>query len=156
MADQCVPDLDLEPSSSAGGHDTQPEWHAQTAMEECFELGRYSEEWDVVEKQVKTLPEVRVVKVARIQNLWIWITYNSQKNLLHAQNNGVTNEVQVFHGTSDTNPRQIIYGRIGFNVEFSPGGMWGNGNYFSSSAAYADGFAHIVEDRCREMLLVNY
>ena len=77
------------------------------------------------------------------------------KTIHHDKNNGVTNAKKLFHGTSGTNSRHIAYGRIGFDVRFSKDGMWGKANYFTTSAAYADRFAHICEDGTKEIIFAD-
>ena len=49
---------------------------------------------------------------------------------------------QMYHGTRNTAPLMIYSGDEGFDMKFSPGGMWGRANYFAANASYSNGYAH--------------
>ena len=51
-------------------------------------------------------------------------------------------EKTLFHGTRNTDPREIYEGDDSFDMRLSSDGMWGKGNYFAVNALYSDGYAH--------------
>jgi hypothetical protein len=55
----------------------------------------------------------------------------------------------LYHGTSQTAPDLIYGGREGFDMNFSPGGMWGIGNYFAVNASYSDNYSHTTADKTK-------
>jgi hypothetical protein len=50
-------------------------------------------------------------------------------------------EKMLYHGTSKTDPKEIYKGKEGFNLNYSPGGMWGIANYFAVNASYSDKYS---------------
>ena len=61
----------------------------------------------------------------------------------------------LYHGTSQTAPDLIYGGREGFDMNFSPGGMWGIGNYFAVNASYSDNYSHTTADKTKQMFLAR-
>jgi hypothetical protein len=52
--------------------------------------------------------------------------------------NGAKPDVRyLYHGTSKTAPKFIYESEEGFDLRYSPGGMWGCANYFAVNAAYS-------------------
>lgn len=47
------------------------------------------------------------------------------------------NELDLFHGTSNTEPALIYEGEEGFDMRHSRKGLWGRGIYFAKDAAYS-------------------
>ena len=127
-------------SSSAG---IPPEWQPQKKTTELFQLTPGSQEWnDVVQKFQLTMPQTRINSVQRIQNTWLWDRYVKHRERLKLKNDGVVNEMELFHGTRDHDPRLIYEGEDGFDMRYSADGMWGRANYFAKNASYSDGYAH--------------
>lgn len=60
------------------------------------------------------------------------------------------NELDVYHGSSETNPVTISQSEKGFDMRHSKQGLWGRAIYFSESAKYSDSYAYVnrlaVED----------
>ena len=50
----------------------------------------------------------------------------------------------LYHGTRKTEPERIYGWKEGFDMRFSPGGMWGQANYFAVNASYSDNYHHSV------------
>ena len=51
-------------------------------------------------------------------------------------------EKTLFHGTHNTDPKEIYEGDDNFDMQFSKDGMWGRGNYFAVNASYSDSYAY--------------
>lgn len=67
----------------------------------------------------------------RVQNKWLWDQYYHERWKLEEKNNGRANELEYFHGTSETEPALIYNGEEGFDMRFSSAGYWGKGIYFA-------------------------
>jgi hypothetical protein len=48
----------------------------------------------------------------------------------------------LYHGTRATKPDLIYSSTEGFDMRYSPGGMWGIANYFAVNASYSDSYHH--------------
>ncbi len=48
--------------------------------------------------------------------------------------------MQLYHGTRATPPEFIYTGEEGFDMKFSPGGMWGRANYFAVNSSYSNSY----------------
>jgi hypothetical protein len=46
-------------------------------------------------------------------------------------------EMELFHGTRATTPKEVYNGEYGFDMTFSTSGMWGIGTYFAKNASYS-------------------
>jgi len=57
----------------------------------------------------------------------------------------------LFHGTRATDPKMIYGGKEGFDMRYSPGGMWGIANYFAVNASYSDGYHHPTGNGQKQM-----
>lgn len=53
-------------------------------------------------------------------------------------------ERTLFHGTRQTNPKEIYEGDSSFDMRHSSDGLWGRGNYFAVNASLSDAYAHNV------------
>ena len=67
----------------------------------------------------------------------------------------MVNELELFHGTTSTDPKTIYENEDGFDMRYSAQGMWGQANYFAVDASYSHYFAHETPDGAREMFLVK-
>eukprot|EP00731_Ephydatia_muelleri_P023417 Em0015g1000a len=91
-----------------------------------------------------------------IRNTWLWERYVQHKKRLHTKNNGVVNEMDLFHGTRNNDPKLIYESEDGFDMRYSAQGMWGMANYFAVNASYSHNYAHVnTATGKREMFLVN-
>ncbi len=98
----------------------------------------------------------RIVRIERIQNKLLWNRYYDCMKRMHEDNDGVTNEMTLFHGTKALNPEEIYKGDEGFDMRFSKEGMWGCGNYFAVKASYSDGgYSHRCTDGCSQLLVAS-
>jgi hypothetical protein len=48
----------------------------------------------------------------------------------------------MYHGTRQTPPSLIYTSEEGFDMRFSPGGMWGRANYFAVNSSYSNSYRH--------------
>ena len=136
--------------------DQTPEgWAPQTENLKLVELAQNCDEWKSIEKRFKsTLTTANILKISRIQNVWLWEKYTNQKKLLHRKNKGRVNEMELFHGTRKNDPKLIYNGQDGFDMRMSNKGYWGQANYFAVNSSYSDQYA-FVSGGTREMILVK-
>ena len=59
--------------------------------------------------------------------------------------------LDLFHGTRNTPPEQIYTSEEGFDMRFSPGGMWGRANYFAFKSFYSNAYAHPLPNGYKQM-----
>ena len=118
-----------------------------------------SEEYRFVASTFETtIPPTKkkIQRIERIQNELLWSKYYDCTKRMHDHNDGVTNEMCLFHGTRALNPEDIYKGDAGFDMRFSNQGMWGNGNYFAVKASYSDsGYAYRCADGCSQILMAS-
>ena len=136
-----------------------PEWQPQGGQTtQLFPLTEKTTEWNrVADKFRRTMPpNTRIIAINRIQNTWLWGRYVQHRKRLHLKNNGVVNEMELFHGTRNNDPKLIYEGEDGFDMRYCAQGMWGVANYFAVNASYSDSYAHhITTSRQKEMFLVK-
>ena len=144
--------------ASAEDADLPPEWQKpQSKTTELFNLPQGTPEWNqVVQKFQQTMPQARITSVQRIQNTWLWERYVQHRKRLHLKNSGMVNEMELFHGTRNNDPKLIYEGEDGFDMRYSAQGMWGVANYFAVNASYSHNYAHVnAATGYREMFLVK-
>jgi hypothetical protein len=71
------------------------------------------------------------------------------------KNNGVVNEMELFHGTRAADPSLIYKEEEGFDMRFSAQGVWGTGCYFAVNASYSHGYSYCLSDGSRQRLLAK-
>uniref|UniRef100_A0A8C5QKD4 Poly [ADP-ribose] polymerase n=1 Tax=Leptobrachium leishanense TaxID=445787 RepID=A0A8C5QKD4_9ANUR len=85
-----------------------------------------------------TATNVKVLQIERIQNKYLYITYDLRKNYI-TMKNGATevHERTLYHGTQSENRESINY--HGFNRSFAGrhASVYGNGVYFAVKASYS-------------------
>lgn len=103
----------------------------------------------------KTLPPrlYQIQRIERIQNKLLWQRYFDCVKRLKKYNCGVTNEMNLFHGTSSNLPEKLYKGDAGFDMRYSNMGMWGRGNYFAVNASYSDSYAYRCPGGRHQMLM---
>ncbi|XP_034267475.1 uncharacterized protein LOC117662262 [Pantherophis guttatus] len=112
-----------------------PFWEA---MDECLvkkvELQSYSKEYqDVMRNFNKTAGNYKVVRVERIQNRYLWVSYCWKKSWMEKRNpEGTQNELILYHGTVPENCSSVC--EIGFKNAFRKQCIYGQGIYFSAVA----------------------
>ena len=143
-------------TATAGLPDTPQEWEAQETNLKLFPVQAHSDEYKRVEGLFKTtMPRSSVITIMRIQNMWLYGKYVQHRDRLALKNNGKSNECELFHGTRNTDPKEIFESEEGFDMRFSASGMWGQANYFAVNASYSDSYAHVHASGYREMFLVK-
>ena len=107
------------------------------------EVIRGSPEWAPIEMRFKlTQPGTTITKIQRIQNRHLWKVFYNEMELVAENCGGVAQTKELFHGTSNTNPELLYNSEEGFDMRFSPGGMWGRANYFAVNSSYSNGYSH--------------
>ena len=111
-----------------------------------------SDEYERVTNEfLQTLPNVRVLRVQRVQNKILWKRYLHCSKMIRNVDQPCLGEKLLFHGTSQKNPKFIYEGTEGFDMRFSASGMWGRGNYFAVNSLYSSRYAFRTEDGNRKM-----
>ncbi|XP_077171094.1 uncharacterized protein LOC143826268 [Paroedura picta] len=119
-----------------------PHWEA---MDQCLvkrvKLQRSSEEYQEIVKNLnRTGGPFRILKVERIQNRYLWVSYCWKRSWMDKKNpDGVQNERILYHGTCPENWCSIQ--EIGFKSTCRKGGLYGQGIYFSEDAAHSAFYA---------------
>ncbi|NXI45364.1 PAR14 polymerase, partial [Galbula dea] len=92
---------------------------------------------DVQEKFLKTCGSLKIEKIERVQNPYLWKAYQIKKCEMDKKNGSKNNEKLLFHGTSEES--SILINNNGFNRSYA--GMhaanFGNGTYFAVNASYS-------------------
>ena len=92
------------------------------------------------------MPSVRITKLERVQNKWLWNRYSQHCDEIKEKNGGVLMEKELFHGTGMNDPQLIYQGEEGFDMRFCQTGMWGRGSYFAVDAMYSHNYAYTTRD----------
>lgn len=100
---------------------------------------------------MQTLPDVKILKVQRVQNKTVWQKYLHCVQMLQEIDPPILGEKLLFHGTSQNDPKEIYQGAEGFDMRFSRDGAWGRGNYFAVNASYSDRYAFHAGDGIKKM-----
>ena len=124
------------------------EWEEMgEATTKLVPLSPGTDEWSHVSEAFQsTMPSSTIVQITRIQNRWLWEKYDFQRKRMHKKNDGDINELELFHGTSNNDPKLIYENEIGFDMRYSNSGMWGQANYFAEKASYSHGYAYVTYD----------
>ncbi|NWU52151.1 PAR14 polymerase, partial [Dromas ardeola] len=92
---------------------------------------------DVQEKFMKTSQSLKIEKIERVQNPFLWKTYQIKKREMDNKNGNIDNQRLLFHGTSKES--LTLINNYGFNRSYA--GMhaaaFGNGTYFAVRASYS-------------------
>jgi len=129
------------------------DWVPQSKNCEMVPVEENSPEWFNVSDRVTSTLNITITAIERIQNLQLWANYNYEKNKLVKI--GRAQELQLFHGTSETDPNEIYNGEYGFDICFSRNGLWGRGIYFAEDASYSADYAHKLDGGFQQFFLVN-
>lgn len=119
-------------------------------------VGKRSVEWNEIERDM-TEPgfRVKIIRIERIQNLWLWEIYNSSRKRMSDKNSGTISEQKLFHGTRTTPPKKIYNSEQGFDNRLSSRGLWGEGAYFAVKASYSNRYAYTSSDGHSQIFLVQ-
>ena len=119
------------------------EWEPQSNDIELKSVSHGSKEWSNVEADMKkSMPGVHLIKVERIQNKRLWEKYDFCKKTQLIKNDGIMNEMRLFHGTRANPPEKIYRSEHGFDFRFGKFGRWGKGAYFAVDASYSANYAY--------------
>jgi hypothetical protein len=146
-------------SSHPGSRSYPEEWQPQKKPCELQPVTPNSIEWNgVLSHMRKTMQNVNLVKVERVQNRALWDKYSLEMTHMKGRNgdSGV-NEKLLFHGTSKTDPKVIIESVKGIDFRYSNPDrclLWGKGAYFAVNASYSNQYSH-RSGKDRQMLLVR-
>ena len=151
----------LPPPSTPPEHNYPPEWEPQDSDFKLVSVHRRSQEWEFVNGLMKqSLKKFKVSKLQRIQNRQHWDKYTLEMKHMSKRNGGNVNEMCLFHGTRDVDPKVIIQSVRGIDFRYSRRDnqlLWGTGAYFAVNASYSDRYCHIKTERLnlRQLLLVK-
>ena len=98
---------------------------------------------DVVSRPYNYHTRYNVLRVERIQNPHLWLKFTQSRDRFLALGQDL-NEMSVYHGTSDTEPRHIYTGIEGLDFRLAREGLTGRGNYFSREILLANEYAYKV------------
>ena len=85
-----------------------------------------------------SMPHFTILKITKIHNPISWSAFvQSVKNVNSTFPNICLKIRLLFHGSSQTDPKEIINANSGFNMKYSSGGLWGRGIYFAANSSYA-------------------
>ncbi|XP_070582463.1 uncharacterized protein [Erythrolamprus reginae] len=119
-----------------------PFWEAMDGcLSKRVELHKYSAEYrDVMLNFKKTAGKYNIVKIERIQNRYLWISYCWKKTWMEKRNpEGTENELILFHGTKMENCSSVC--DIGFKKFFRKQCLYGQGIYFAVAAGQSASYA---------------
>ena len=99
--------------------------------------------------------DAEIMSIERIQNRDLWQKYSDRAQQIRSEPQACR-EKFLFHGTRDTDPKEIYKGDSSFDIKFSREAMWGKGNYFAVNASYSNKYAHSVRGTTMKKLLVAF
>ncbi|XP_058411898.1 protein mono-ADP-ribosyltransferase PARP15-like isoform X2 [Diceros bicornis minor] len=124
---------------SKAAYDIPVHWTDMNQQRFCMiQLQPGESEYDTVkDKFSQTCSSYKIVKIERIQNIFLWQSYQIKKNHMDTKNGHKDNERLLFHGTDvDTVPH---INQHGFNRSYAGmnAAVYGNGTYFAVDASYS-------------------
>lgn len=136
--------------------DISNSWVTQEDVFKILLLSPEDTEFGVIaEKFFKTMPNAEIMSIEKIQNRTLWRKYSDRAEQIRDESQSCQEKL-LFHGTSQTDPKEIYQGDSSFDMRFSRLGMWGKGNYFAVNASYANSYAHFVSGTNMRKLLVAF
>lgn len=131
-------------------------WEPQDGNCELKVIHKGTAEWTLIEQHMTESGFcIRIIRVERIQNLWLWEVFDRSRKRMSDKNSGRVNEKQLFHGTRTTPPRKIYNSEQGFDNRVSSRGLWGVGAYFAVKAKYSNKYAHTTHEGHKQMFLAH-
>ena len=141
------PDLDVPPTwekqcNSISNYKTYKE--VDLVDVNLFSGAGYSEEAQMIVGNHFDVKHGQIKKIQRIQNCPKWEMYsNAKKMLFNKLEGGDVNERFLWHGTSQTNPLEIVNSECGLDDRYSMHksfkGYYGCGIYLAERARYSNG-----------------
>lgn len=112
----------------------------QSSVCELYSISQDCPEFQNILATMKaTNPSVKIESIHRVQNLFLYQKMYAVKQSISSYCSDV-NEKLLFHGTRNTNPRDIII--QGFDVRLAGSqNLWGPGIYFAEDFNYVDAYA---------------
>ena len=135
-----------------------PEWQPQShnSCTDVYPVVQGFSEWSRIEQKFKaTMPNAQIATISRIQNKWLWDKYHQHKMRLNKKLRENINEMELFHGTRENDPKLIYEGEHGFDMRYSNQGMWGQANYFAVNASYCNDYSYRTPDGFKEIFWVK-
>ena len=122
------------------------EWDAQAEIIAVHSVNSESKECQRILSLVhETLPLANLIRLDRIQNLWLWEKYTHCRERMLLKNPEAATE-QEFHGTRALPPDQLYRSEHGFDFCLSsPRARWSAGSYFTPCARYSDAYAYRIQ-----------
>ncbi|NXO14020.1 PAR14 polymerase, partial [Oriolus oriolus] len=115
-----------------------PTWDPmENEQPKIVELKPNSREYkDVQEKFLRTC-QLKIEKIERVQNPYLWKNYQIKKCEMDKKNGSRKNEKLLFHGTSKES--STLINKYGFNRSYAGthAANFGNGTYFAVNASYS-------------------
>ncbi|CAF1170949.1 unnamed protein product [Adineta steineri] len=113
-----------------------------------------------IENRMKeTLPNIKIDKIERIQNVRLWNHYAFRRRVLKKELRVMSNsqiELELFHGTRNTPTSTVYNGEYGLDMTFSSDGLWGIGIYFAKNASYSCGsYAYTLPNGKKQVFLAQ-
>ena len=135
-----------------------PEWEPQTHDFDLIAVRHKNLEWKSIEGLMKrTLQNIKIIQLHRIQNQQLWDKYALEKKHMSERNDGKVNEMKLFHGTRNTDPKVIVQAVRGIDFRYSRCDhplLWGAGAYFAVNASYSDRYCYIDDSSGMKQLLL--
>ncbi|NXQ57750.1 PAR14 polymerase, partial [Anthoscopus minutus] len=134
-----IPIIRVDKSEDQKSTVLPPTWdHMENERLKIVELKPDSREYkDVQERFLQTCQSFKIEKIERVQNRYLWKSYQIKKCEMDKKNGSRNNERLLFHGTSQESLTFI--NNHGFNRSYA--GMhaanFGNGTYFAVNASYS-------------------
>ncbi|XP_053554015.1 protein mono-ADP-ribosyltransferase PARP14-like [Bombina bombina] len=112
-------------------------WNPMNNQFEVVTLNPGSQEYNDVKHHFLLTFLMKIMKIERIQNQFLWQNYQIKKQSMDNKNGNTNNEKQLFHGTDPNTVKQV--NQNGFNRSFAGknAAAYGNGTYFAVQASYS-------------------
>uniref|UniRef100_A0A8C3YUU9 Poly [ADP-ribose] polymerase n=1 Tax=Catagonus wagneri TaxID=51154 RepID=A0A8C3YUU9_9CETA len=131
--------LVFQPTFSNTAYEVPDNWTDMNQRLFCvIQLQPGQSEYNTVkDKFSQTSRSFEIKEIKRIQNLFLWQSYQVKKNQMDIKNGHMNNEKLLFHGTDAASVPQISH--HGFNRSFAGknAACYGRGTYFAVDASYA-------------------
>ena len=103
------------------------------------------------------MPNAEIMSIEKIQNCDLWKKYSDRAQQIRSEPQMQNcREKLLFHGTRNTDPKEIYKGDSSFDIKFSSQGLWGRGNYFAVNASYSHSYAHSVHGTGMRKILAAF
>ncbi|KAK7866680.1 hypothetical protein R5R35_003224 [Gryllus longicercus] len=131
---------------------TPSTWQGMSSEMLLYDLPQESEEFNSVRRQIHSTLTVHVKSVIRVQNPYLWGSYQLKKMEYKAKNISVR-EIQMFHCTAESNIDSIATNNLDWRR--STRSKFGQGVSFSPSAEYANKYANFNIGTDRALILTS-